>query len=516
MNHIEQKFKFKATFEKIYNSTWTIWIILAIGIYIRVVQYIANRSLWLDEAMLSLNIVHRTLFGLLKPLIYNQAAPIGFLFLEKLAVLIFGPNEYSLRLFPLLSGVIALFLFYKVSRLYIKDKAVPFSVFLFSISYILIRYSSEVKPYSSDVLVALILYLIASPFFSKENGNRKYIIFGIVGALCIWISYPSVFVLAGVGTTIFILYLYSGKWKQIVKLSVIYLFWIINFAIFYTFSLHNLQSHNRLVHALKESFAPSPVESLPKFKWYFYHFYFGTFQYFFRSEVYMVAAFLFIIGFAKILIEKNVKLTAIFSPIVFLLIASLLGKYPIGGRLILFLISPIILITSEGVVELISKYSGKKVVLIIGILLTFISYPLNDTLKALVVPIKKEEIKPAMKYISKNAKKDDTIYVYFGAIPAFKFYSERFNIDKKNCILASWGSKHDLNVFLDEVKKLRGKKRVWFLISHVRPKRKIDEEKFLLFNLDRMGHRIDSRKYIGASVYLYDLTGSKMATLNDP
>ena len=89
-----------------------LWGIVGFGITLRIVQYFHNRSLWLDEAMLGLNIINRSFAQLLMPLDYNQVcAPIGFLLTEKLFVELFGPSEYALRLFPFLCGLISLFLF---------------------------------------------------------------------------------------------------------------------------------------------------------------------------------------------------------------------------------------------------------------------------------------------------------------------------------------------------------------------------------------------------------------------
>ena len=88
------------------------FIIICFGILVRLVQYLFNRSLWADEAVLALNIVNRSYLELLEPLDYEQGAPIGFLILEKLAVQLFGDNEYALRLVPLLSSIICFFLFY--------------------------------------------------------------------------------------------------------------------------------------------------------------------------------------------------------------------------------------------------------------------------------------------------------------------------------------------------------------------------------------------------------------------
>jgi len=53
------------------------WLIIGLGIILRVAEYLPNRSLWRDEASLALNITNRSLFELLsKPLDYNQGAPL--------------------------------------------------------------------------------------------------------------------------------------------------------------------------------------------------------------------------------------------------------------------------------------------------------------------------------------------------------------------------------------------------------------------------------------------------------
>jgi hypothetical protein len=50
--------------------------IIFIGIILRLIQYGINRSLWLDESLLALNIVNKSLSELLRPLDYNQIAPV--------------------------------------------------------------------------------------------------------------------------------------------------------------------------------------------------------------------------------------------------------------------------------------------------------------------------------------------------------------------------------------------------------------------------------------------------------
>ncbi len=50
------------------------WMIIFLGVALRLAQYLANRSLWLDESYIALNIVQRSFSQLLQPLDFNQAA----------------------------------------------------------------------------------------------------------------------------------------------------------------------------------------------------------------------------------------------------------------------------------------------------------------------------------------------------------------------------------------------------------------------------------------------------------
>ena len=71
--------------------------VLALGLIVRIATYLQRRSLWYDEAMLSLNILGRSIWRLTDPLAYNQAAPIGFLWSTRLVTGIVGPSELALR-----------------------------------------------------------------------------------------------------------------------------------------------------------------------------------------------------------------------------------------------------------------------------------------------------------------------------------------------------------------------------------------------------------------------------------
>ena len=134
---------------------------ILLGLALRLVQYAANRSLWFDEAMLALNILHRSAASLTATLDFNQVAPIGFLETEKLATHAFGASELALRLFPLLMGLASVPLFACVALRVLAPAAAAFATFLFACAPGAIYYSSEVKQYSGDVAVGVTLLALA-------------------------------------------------------------------------------------------------------------------------------------------------------------------------------------------------------------------------------------------------------------------------------------------------------------------------------------------------------------------
>ena len=151
----------------------------------RCAQYLVNRSLWLDESLLALNIVHRTFSQLMQPLDYEQMAPLAFLMIERAAVQFFGNSEYALRLFPFLSGLVSLFLFYKVAKTVLTQRAFIIGLMLFVFSGPLIYYSSEVKQYGSDVTISLLLYFLTLQCIKKNKFHIwDAILFGIVWLCC--------------------------------------------------------------------------------------------------------------------------------------------------------------------------------------------------------------------------------------------------------------------------------------------------------------------------------------------
>ena len=485
-------------------------MIIAWGILLRLTEYVSNRSLWLDESRLALNIVSRSFSQLLRPLDYGQGAPVGFLMLEKAAVRVLGSGEYGLRFFPLLCGVISLLLFYRLARLSISPKAVPIALGLFALSGPLIYYSSEAKQYSSDVAVAVLLLCAAIYYESCRAGRSAVATFGLLSAASIWFSHPSAFVSAGVAMSLTLFCLAGRRWSRLVSVSIVFLLWALSFVACYVVSLRQLSNDNTLLNYWSFGFVPSPLLSLVAVKWFIDTF-FGIFRNPAGLEFPGLAALTFLIGCSSMFSTKAEKSFILMSPVFPTLIAAGLHKYPFNGRLLLFIVPTLLLFIAEGAQQIWSKTKDEAAIIgacLIGLLflhpLLFSTYHLIKPSAGELPPgiaHTREEIKPVIKYVENHRNEGDVLYVYSAAEPAFRYYAPRFSLSNLNLI---HGSSNNWEDYEKDLNQLRGHRRVWLLFSHSHTAAGLDEEMFFLYLSNRSGTRLDSFQSEGAAVYLYD------------
>jgi len=483
------------------------YLIIGLGVSLRLIQYNFNRSLWLDEAFLALNILNRSLLGLFHPLSYNQGAPVGFLIMEKIVVEVFNGSEYALRLMPLLFGIISLFLFYKLAQRYSNKFAILISLILFSVSWYLIYYSSEVKQYSSDVAIALLLLLLATRAIgTKKMGGDQATILGIIGAAAIWFSHPSVFILAGAGIILISAGFIKNKKnnKEVIKRVTICSFWFLSLIICYFTSLRYIGHNDVLLQYWSANFMPFPPSNLEKLQWFP-----NTFNEILKNPVGLSSSGIVLVsilaGGISLYSKDREKFFLLILPIVFCLIASGFHKYPFGGRLVLFIAPIILLFVGEGA-ERIAKISlPHRKLFGIAFLALLIIPPSLLTKKHLLHPYTREEIKPVISYVRTNWNKGDILYLYYGSQYAFKYYSKLYGFGPNDYIVGV-SSRNNWKRYQDDLSKLSGHKRVWILFSHICcPWKGVNEELFFLEYLDRAGKRLASFRTSGASAYLYDL-----------
>ncbi|HVZ47364.1 MAG TPA: glycosyltransferase family 39 protein, partial [Gemmatimonadaceae bacterium] len=168
---------------------------------------VAHRgSLFLDEASLALNVLSRGFVGLTRPLAWGQAAPVGYLWIERAAVNALGASEVALRAWPFVAGAATLPFTWLVARRIAGPWPAAFATVAVSCSLLGTRYASEAKPYASDALVAIGLAWLALRVLDAgvdaPRARGRWWLLGACGAVAVVVSLPAVFVLGATGVAV--------------------------------------------------------------------------------------------------------------------------------------------------------------------------------------------------------------------------------------------------------------------------------------------------------------------------
>jgi len=159
--------------------------------------------------------------------------------------------------------------------------------------------------------------------------------------------------------------------------------------------------------------------------------------------------------------------------------------------------------------------------------------PLSRAVHHVSRPRHKEELKSALKYVRGHIETGDKLYLYYFAEPGFRYYDEFYGVDYDDFVLTGPGPAHKYTRQIDyfrreksggkikdchaeacdfilgisygfdgcrnEIGRLTGNRRVWFIFSHIR-----DNSVFIDY-LDQNGKRLDYYRKPGAFVYLYNM-----------
>lgn len=486
-----------------YRSPRLLWFVVAGGAVLRLAQYLANRSLWVDESYIALNVIERSYGGLLEPLFHNQAAPIGFLWATKLATVCFGTSEYTLRLVPLAAGLLSLVLFMFLAKRILATDVVVWALGLFAVSDRLIYYASEVKQYSSDVAVALAILLCALSLMSDELTWRRVGVLASVGAIGVWMSHPAIFVAAGGGLAAFGVVAARRDWPRLGRIALTGAVWGASFVAVFAVSLNRLTQNPKHLRYWASSFMPMPPVTLDAARWFK-----ATLLGMVENPGGMSPAWLavaaMLAGAVYLLVTKRDVTLVLIAPVVLCLIASGLHKYPFGNRLLLFLVPVVILCVFgavEAVYERIPRF-GVVIALVLAVALT--ASPTLGALRALKKPRTHEELRTVLEHVRDRRQPGDVIYLYYAAQFPMRYYAPRVGFAEADYIQGKISRKSPER-YLRDLDELRGHRRVWVVFSHPTEKRGVDEQRFILEYLDKIGVRLDERKEPDAAAYLYDL-----------
>ncbi len=511
-----------------------VYLLVAIGIALRLAQYLSNRSLWVDEAWLALNLVSRSFGELTKSLDFAQGAPPGFLFGEELVTRVFGFSEYALRLLPLLCGALSLGAFAWLSRRLLARKAAPLAILLFAVADGFIYYASELKPYAVDVAASVALIIAASKLVEHHVRDATAALLGVGGLVLAAFSFPAVFFIAAVTATLALAALIRRTRAPRLGVTVALSLWLcgsVAVGVFAASRLDEIRSgsterflgvsgSSSLAHAVN-AFGTNIVAAMG---------FVGKAPF---NQLEKLALVLVLVGIVSFIGRNPVVLSVLLLPFVFTFVASAANAYPLSERTELFLVPPIILLLVEGVAK-VAQWTPSTWKAATALVLSSLvaAGPVYTAAKRMVHPREVEEIRPVLVFVRDHWRAGDTLYIHYGAQYAFLYYEEcgclrltvrgralwpvrelagRHQVDQavlsrtRALVVGRYYGSHRREA-VASLRKLMGRGRVWFLYSHVaNPAEASFIEHGLIGALDDMGVRLDGIDRHGAHAYLYDL-----------
>ena len=495
---------------------------VAAGALLRAVQYFANSSLWVDEAALSRNILDRSLAQLAQPLDYAQSAPIGFLFAQK-AMVNFGSGELLLRAIPFAASLAALVLFAAVVRRLLTEFGQAVAVAAFALGSPFIYFGAQAKPYSTDVAVTLLLTWLLLRGIDKSRSTRYWVLCGVIAVAGCTVSHPATLLVAAHCVVLGWLY-----WRGQAPLSrsqfvAVQALWIAGMAFSVWSSLNGISApdlaYSREVYSAW--FVPVP-QSAGEALWLVRRMVdaFGVPQFApprldggLRYAVPWLYAIVAVIGFGvSWMVQRRVAL-ALLVPILAAVAASAVRMYPFGGRHTLYLL-PILIVAAAAGWEFIAATTRERTGIrspwfMWGAALLFLAAPIAAITRNLP-PFYLEHLRPAAEYVRENWQTGDSLYVYYGAGQAFRYYAPRVGLADSGYRLGHC-ARGEPSKYLRELDEFRGRRRVWSLFTHAT----VEGAELTLLRgyLDRAGRRLDTFEFpaagehagMGAHAYLHDL-----------
>ena len=512
--------------------------IIGAGLVFRLSQFFSGRSMWLDESVLAINVLDRSVGGLSHRLDFEQGAPLGFLVVVKVLQLAFGKSEDVLRLFPLLCGIGALPLMYVVARKVTTEAGALIALVLFACADGLIYYSTELKQYSCDVIAGLAISAVA--ITPGRPTWRRYAAACVVGAVAIWFSHATFFFLPAIFIAYGTYFVTQRAWSDLGRILIVSLLLLgVSSAFFYEISFRDLAHLQSTVgnagtsggglrvvisnvgEAMGLPFSPGRVPALVR----------------------PLALGSALVGAIFLLRRRFDHALILGLPIAFVIGATALHRYPTFERTLLFVIPGVSLFVAHGISSISRLARRSALIVIVGTALAIlvVEHPVTAAARHLAHPREREEIKPLLFDLAHRWQPGDSLYVYYSAQYAFRYYRECGCLGASSStpplsfatedvvgrklfsralrsrppqfVVGLWAQgnqrlwKRDhYAIYRRDVRKMLGQPRVWLLFSHANSIRELRfEDTELPRLLDRLGTRITRISRFHSELFLYDL-----------
>lgn len=481
------------------------WALVAVGALLRLREYAANRSLWRDEASLVHNVLHRGWLGFDHPLDFNQGTPPGFFVIEHAVVSLFGSTELVLRAPALLASVLALVVMAVLVRRELDPTTGLVALALFAGATALVEYGNEVKQYSLDVLVALLIALVVSCAWRAHLDRRWCVVLGATGAAAVWFAHITPFVLVAAGLTLAWEPLRSRDLAVLRRLALVGTAWFASWLVLYLWLLRNLGDSSFLRDYWHDAFLPiPPSDGRGLERWHTVLSSTSTLLTG-RSAVDLLVAVVAVVGVVRLARRQKGILAMTVGPWIAVVVASAFELYPAAERMVLFVVPGLTVLLGAGVAEIVGRLRRTAPMLATAVAVIFVLLCSTAGLGRLTSTTTIEEQRPLIAAMAETTQPGDAAYVTETAEPAFDYYADQEDLHLDPVVIGR-APFDDVEAIEAELALLQGRPRVWVVASAFwRPEGDIDPA--LTTALDRMGGvRLEQLDGPGATVMLYDLS----------
>lgn len=490
--------------------------LVVIGVVLRSWAYLARAPLWLDEVLLSRNILELSIGQLLtEPLRVDQVAPRGFLLVEKLLVMGLGPDEWVLRLLPFIGGIVGLVLFRRLASRTLAGLAVPFALGLFAIAVPFLVFGAEVKQYELDATAAILLTLLAIDLIDHDRSLRHMAMVGAAGLLVIWFSQAAVLVMAGIGVGVLGLWL-SNRDRRLGRILLVTMpAWGVAALVAVVVGRWSMSPSTAAFMAefWASGFLPLPFNPGKALGWLV-----GQAQSAFSDLTMLRYAWpplyllLAAIGIGALWHRRRPVAWLLAGPLLIALLAAAAHQYPFRGRLMLYLIPGLLLTIAAGAdwaAQALSRWQPLAGLALLGGLTV---PPVMATVTA-TPPYDIEHLPTLLSYLQDHRQPGDVVYIAPLQRIGTLYYGPRYGLTPDLWITGICNPR-DSRAYLRDLDRFRGTGRFWIISAGPRPFRRV--RLAMLNYLATIGVRRDSLSlpsltWASASLDLFDLSDSARA-----
>lgn len=442
-----------------HRTSVVLWVLVGIGMALRVRQYAFRRSLWNDEAALALNVLHRGYGGLTKPLWFVQGAPIGFLWLQKTATLTFGDNEYALRLVPLVAGLLSVVVFRSLAARVLPPWGAGVAMGVFALSPTLVYYASEAKQYGVDVLAVTVLAWFLPWLLGGPVTWRRALLFGGAAAVLVWCSYPAVIVAASVSGVLALVLVVARRYREFARLAAGSALWAASFVLEYVAFLRRLHGTPSLLAYWAAGFAPRPLSVSSTVRW-LGRTAVATAHFPWRLTAIPLALALLLVGEVALVRRRPAMGLLVVGILGAMVLAGMARDYPISDRMVLFTLPIVSLLF--GALFLLGRRLVTRLALLAAVLVA-VAPAIGTSADAVIHPYTKTEVRAAYLYVLAHRRPGDAVLVEWEGGPDYLYYHQVLGVTAIGSFDLTGSTTRCDNAAA--LAPLRTYRRVWFVFA---------------------------------------------------